>query len=146
MKKHRPRVKKLRKRQTKEWSPKGGWYHGGAPLLKAGDMLLPRSVTGAAGFSTVSESIRYLLAPEILEDEDWVFVTSNVKLAFSYCSDHPSGNGWLYRVQPEGKIERDPDRLHDCFRCERARIIDVVRLPFRVKQQIRAEIRAGTAY
>lgn len=151
MKKHRPRTRKARHRNNSPQkaiaaAPDNGiepvYYHGGAPHLKPGDYILPRAETGKYGFngSQYGEgwAADWLEMKDDLEDANWVFVTTNRMLASYYAIGNKSGAGMLYAVQPEGTVERDPDRPIDCWRAERARIIAVERVPYQFRQQVRS--------
>jgi hypothetical protein len=147
MKKHRHRQRKPRianaapaERPSDEPVDGDAFYHGGAPGVGVGDYLLPRSLTGDAG-SRAEWPDEWVKAAgvEDLEDGDWVFYTRNFKLAARCAVVHRSGHGRVYEVVPEGKIEADPARVQDCFRCSRAKVVAIKAIPDAFAQRIRAE-------
>jgi hypothetical protein len=146
MKKHRPRQCKPKPRIAKpapaERREDGSlvFYHGGAGVLGVGDYLLPRALTGDPG-SRAEWSDEWVkdAGLEDYEDDDFVFVTTNYKLAVRHAVLYRSGHGKLYEVIPEGTLEPDPARRQDCFRCSRAKIVAIKPVPWKLEQRIRSE-------
>lgn len=101
------------------------YFHGGAPGLDVGDILRPAADLGLY--------FTYNLANAIY-DPTYVYFTTRVEIATAYASrcvlPHIDAiPGDVYRVQPLGPIEPDPDcePLPDIYmRAPRARILEVV--------------------
>lgn len=102
------------------------YYHGGTRGLRVGDFLLPPDETG-----NETSLSRYVKAIDPEKGRtDRVFVTTSIKAARLYAAQLP--HGAVYKVEPVGEIEEDPDYTPDegeaqiSFMCEKARIIKVV--------------------
>jgi len=80
------------------------YFHGGAAGLRVGQRILPPSVTGAKGSSTLhgfgSEGRK-----------DMVYLTECLSDARMFAACHPSRRGCVYEVTPESAVFEDPD----CF-------------------------------
>lgn len=143
MKKHRLRQRKPQPRIAPAERRSDGtlvFYHGGAGVLGIGDYILPRALCGDAGArADWPKSWVNAAGVEDHEDEDFVFVTTNFKLAVRHAVLHRSGRGKLYEVIQDGRIEADPARVADCFRCSRAKIVAIKAVPWKLKQSIRSE-------
>lgn len=107
-------------------STRAAYWHGGAPGLQVGDYILPPSVTRT----------RYTLSAYVGEEESRagyqptrVYLTSEREVAEVFAAMYPNG-GWVYRVEPEGQLEQDPDVAERgmSWVCERARIVAVMPL------------------
>jgi 8-oxo-dGTP diphosphatase len=111
------------------------FYHGGRPGLHVGDFLQPPTQSG------VHAAIDYLnlddLAPNQLHAvnlarRDRVYLTTNKNDATLWASLHrlgtPTRGGDVYRAEPEGDTEPDPDYIGPAtvVHCARARIVEVV--------------------
>lgn len=102
------------------------YFHGGAPDLRPGDVLRPASALGFA-FTYHQGDATY--------DPAYVYFTPQIEIATAYAARCvlPYVNeipGDVYRVQPLGPIEPDPDYgpLPEIYkRAPRARILEVVR-------------------
>ncbi len=152
MKKHRPKARRPKRRTTAQNGLtvppiiEGVYYHGGTAYMKVGDYVLPRSVTGLAALRdsmSFERQVAFIGEDlQIFEDGEWAFITENFKLAAYYAvrCELRQKRGWVYRVEPEGEIEIDPDRVIDCFRCSRARIIAVEKIPFALTQKIKSKM------
>ena len=92
----------------------GPYFHGGVPGLRPGALILPPTVTGAGSTADyldagteVAEAARRVYRP------DRVYLTTDVEVARMWAGLHPSGTdrrgGDVYRVEPVGKVEPDPD-------------------------------------
>jgi hypothetical protein len=81
------------------------YWHGGAPGLKAGDRILPPSVTGTA--IRLYEGAKEI-DPNASQRLDRVYVTVDRKAASVFARLHPLG-GWLYLVDPDEPLEHDED-------------------------------------
>lgn len=119
--------------------PTGGpYFHGGAPGLRVGEILVPASQLGL--------SYQYL-ALQHTYDPDWVYVTTDEGVAAAYASRHVTGAGQtvpgdLYEVQPLDELLGDPD--YDLFprvffRCRRARIVRQVEAAVSLTRREQAE-------
>jgi hypothetical protein len=148
VKKHRPRPRKPKPPRAKvepaERREDGSlvFYHGGPGWLNVGDFILPRGLTGADGArADWPEAYVTAAGVEDVDDADWVHITTNSKLAARFAVLHKSGNGKVFRVSPEGKIEPDQTRAQaqDCWRCSRAQIVAIEVIPYQDAQKIRAE-------
>lgn len=110
------------------------YYHGGVRRLKAGDRILPPDQTGArsmADLDTAPDDMRAQLAR--VHRTDRVYLTTDPAAARMYAAFYPGGDarrgGTVYRVEPEGEIEPDPDYLPDdggSIACPSARVVAVV--------------------
>lgn len=107
------------------------YWHGGAPGLRVGSHVLPPVVTKAA-------SLGDYYARGIAR-RDRVYVTTSYDAACMYAAMHPSDAGKVYKVQPQGEIEPDPDCTQDClsFACHHATVLAVHRLRGKLRMQIR---------
>ncbi len=96
------------------------YYHGGPAGLRIGDHILPSAETGAP--STASFGAAGICR------RDRVYVTTDVNAAVPYASAHWPGRGRVYRIDPIGDLDPDPD----CqiaglsYQCPQARIIAIV--------------------
>ena len=121
----------------------GGMFHGGAPGLDVGDVLLPATELG---------SVYAYLDPMATYDPGLVYITTDEDVAKAYAGRYvnPAGAvhpGDLYRVRPLGPVRIDPDySRHGEFRgvflaCEKAEITDVVArdLLYTEEEQIQLE-------
>lgn len=102
------------------------YFHGGAPGLKPGGVLRPAAALGY--------NFNYHLKDAVY-DPEYVYFTPKVEIATAFasrCVLPPVGEvpGDVYRVQPLGDVEPDPDfePFPDIYlRAPRARILEVVR-------------------
>lgn len=97
------------------------YWHGGFPGLTPGDLLLPPTETGATHTLT-----GYGVLPGYRPDHvraDRVHVTTRRDSARVFAAAYPDGA--LYRVEPLGDMEPDPDAPDEAIRCERARVLAV---------------------
>lgn len=98
----------------------GRYFHGGVPGLKPGQRLMPRAVTqtpyalGRYDRTGVAKPHR-------------VYVTTTAESAVIYAVGYPGG-GWLYEVEPIGRLTPDPDCLEPglSWECARAVVVAVV--------------------
>lgn len=99
------------------------YWHGGAPGLKPGDVLLPPDATGASSLAEYRAAVG--AGGDVLRT-DRVFVATDRQVARGYAALKP--NGALYEVRPEGVLEPDPDCLLPglSWQCERAVVVSVV--------------------
>lgn len=122
-----PTRKKL---PTKPKPTPGTYWHGGAPGLGVGDLLIPASEQAQPpGWYDMSD---YDIA-----DATRVYITDLRPAAESFAAQYvdwsttpPTGpGGALYKVTPLGDLEADPDYSNspNFFTCQRARIDEVVR-------------------
>jgi len=100
------------------------YFHGGYPGLKPGDLLLPPDQTGTD--HRLSATSAELGAPAYATRADIVYVTTLRDAARSYAAFYPDGA--LYRVEPVGDLEPDPDCAEPglSWHCPAARIAAVV--------------------
>lgn len=99
------------------------YWHGGAPGLKVGELILPPASTG-----TTITLAAYMDGAEKLRAgyrADRVYVTTQQEAAELYAALYPEG-GWVYRVQPWMPLEPDPDCTEPgvSFACLGALIVD----------------------
>ncbi len=94
------------------------YYHGGYGKLKAGNMLLPPTITGAKSCADYG-------AAHVCR-RDKVYVTTDIDAARFAASMTP--NGKVYEVFPVGELTADPDCLvsGESFECDKARVVRVV--------------------
>lgn len=116
------------------------YYHGGAPGLFAGRLLLPPSMT----------SFRREHAERVRSGSvgraDRVYVTTSIEAAAMYAALYPRRSGGaVYRVEPIGAIEDDPDCNEPglSFACQRARIVERVKIARSAIVEIREELARG---
>lgn len=115
------------------------YYHGGVPGLRVGQYILPPAETGALSLSDMVEllPVRQELAEETLRvhSRERVYLTTELDTAIVFAGHypHPEGarrrGGDVYRVEPEGEIEPDPDYEGDdgaSIAAPRARITGIV--------------------
>lgn len=112
-------------------------YHGGPPRLYPGDYILPPCETG--------EPSTAIYGAGAVCRTDRVYVTTDPQAAAIYAAFHRSGKGQVYEVEPEGGLTPDLDCTAPglSFETERARIVRMIRLTKRQRQQIRAIILAA---
>ncbi|MGH7108667.1 MAG: hypothetical protein ACREFT_19405 [Acetobacteraceae bacterium] len=111
----------------------GRLYHGGAPRLRVGELLLPPAETGHVpprlrqGLRVNGMAVRDWFGPD-LNRPDRVYLTSDRELArgyAAYCGWSFGGHGALYVAEPEGGAEPDADMPWVSVQCPRARIVRV---------------------
>lgn len=112
------------------------YFHGGPPRLYVGDWILPPSETGLPSSRLYGNDMCRA---------DRVYVTTAVEAAAIFASFHPSGKGQIYRVRPEGDIKHDPDCSEPglSFECERAEVLEVIRITKRQRAYVRQVIAGG---
>lgn len=95
------------------------YFHGGPRGLRVGSYILPPTETGKRSLSDYGAAG--------VHRRDRVYVATDISGAAIYAVMHPSMNGVVYEVAPEGDIEPDPDcdQFGLSFSCVRARIIAV---------------------
>lgn len=101
------------------------WFHGGAPGLRPGTVLVPAATLGL-GF--------HYHDPDAPYDPRWVYLTSDEGVARAYASRYLDGfgrrpPGGVYEVRPLDEPRTDPDYRASPTtyrRCRRAEIIRVV--------------------
>jgi hypothetical protein len=109
-------------------------WHGGIPDLKAGDLLLPPSVTGNGRQAKIAADIARrhpgVDLDQVRSDDpsrDWVHFTPHRHIAQAYAAScrRDYGGGALYVVEPVGEVEPDPDFPIQGLRAHAARIVRV---------------------
>lgn len=98
----------------------GPYFHGGAPGLHLNDLILPPRLTKAKSVFIFGGK---------LTRRDRVYVTDEINGARFYALLAVGGPGSVYRVEPIGLAEEDPDHLpdgSDCRAVEMARVLEVV--------------------
>lgn len=116
-------------------------WHGGAKGRKVGDLLLPPDQTGVTPLATWGEDAG-LDVTHVRTDR--VFLTVSSDTAIMYAAMHP-GPAVVYRVQPLGEIEPDPD-CHIpglSWQAERARVVSIHPLPRKVRDRVREAMSHG---
>jgi hypothetical protein len=106
------------------------YYHGGAPGLRLGALLLPPCKTGARSLAAIAREHRRDLRGKSIAHmrEDRVYFGSKLEIAVLYAALHPSPRGgWVYEVAPEDPIEPDPDYRGDgSFQAPAAVIVKIL--------------------
>ncbi|MEE1774482.1 hypothetical protein PUR34_41505 [Streptomyces sp. JV185] len=100
------------------------YFHGGVPGLKPGDRILPPDNTGTTRrLSTYADEVN---GPAHARRTDIVYLTTDRHVASAYAALHPDGA--LYRVDPEGEVEPDPDCFEPglSWQCPAATVVAVV--------------------
>lgn len=126
------------------WKPRTGgpsYFHGGQRGLRAGECILPPSVTGARHTLRKYATRAGLDLPA---RRDRVYVTTDLHSAMFYAALHPS-RGWVYRVEPGGLSAEDPDCTVTglSFEFERALILEVFKVPRGVVRDVREAAARG---
>jgi len=100
------------------------YFHGGVPGLKPGDFILPPDQTGTE--HRLSAIAAEHDGPAYSTRTDVVYVATNRNVARAFAAFYPDGA--LYRVQPVGPLEPDPDSgIPDLsWQCTAAEILAVV--------------------
>ena len=110
------------------------YFHGGPPHLSIGESILPASETGVKSASDYGA--------EHVHRRDRIYLTTNPTAAKLFAALHPSGKGEVYRVDPVGAVDPDPDCSEDglSYQCERAVIVGKIPFP---KHERRMCLKAG---
>lgn len=97
------------------------YFHGGYPSLCVGDLIEPPDVTG-----TTHVLSRYT-PPDAPHGRrrDVVYLARVQDHARAYAALYPDGA--LYRAEPDGPTEPDPDAPDLAVTCRRARVVEVIR-------------------
>lgn len=111
------------------------YYHGGVAGLRVGQYILPPCETGARSVAdNQSAPPEEQATIERVHRKDRVYLATDQRIAMLWAALHPDGDakqgGWVYRVQPEGDVEPDPDYLADDGKsvcAPRARIVGIVK-------------------
>lgn len=100
------------------------YFHGGYPGLKPGDLILPPDTTGTE--RRLSATAAELDAPAYSTRTDVVYVTTGRDVARAFAAFYPDGA--LYRVEPRGDLEPDPDSGIPglSWQCPAAEVVAVV--------------------
>lgn len=109
------------------------YYHGGPKRLRVGWRIIPPSQSGARCASD------YGCAH--VHDRNRVYVTTELLAAAMYAAMTPGG-GAIFRVEPIGDLEPDPDCSEPglSFACPAATILERVPFPKRELARIRAHL------
>ena len=110
------------------------YFHGGQSGLRVGDGILPPTVSGAPAMADSIPSGHELEPAAVrVTDRSKVYLTDTADLARFFAALHPCGDqkrgGDVYRVQPDGEIEPDPDYHGEpgrSMRCGSALIVGIV--------------------
>jgi hypothetical protein len=100
------------------------YWHGGIRGLKEGDSILPPSATNTEHTLYDYTAAQYKKSKHV--DNTKVYVTTSRITAEAFAALYPGG-GALYRVEPVGEMEQDPDVSEPglSFRCSEARVARV---------------------
>lgn len=118
------------------------WYHGGPPGRAVDEQLLPPATTGAPRLSDHAPAG----AATAHVRDDCVYVTPDINVAAMYAVGHRGGV--VYRVQPDGPLERDPDYLGPdaaSWQTTAATVLEVIPVPRDVARRWRAGLAALAA-
>lgn len=107
------------------------YFHGGFPRLRAGDFVLPPSVTGS---HTTAD-----YGAQAVCRRDRVYVTTDLQAAKIFAAMFPNGRGCVYEGEPDGALEPDPDCRETgySFQCPRARILAACKVKGSERSKIR---------
>lgn len=108
------------------------YYHGGMPGIPIGGEIRPPCETGHKCASDYGSAH--------VHRRDRVYLTTDLAAAKLYATMHPSLRGIVYRVEPIGEVESDPDCVKPglSFQCSRARVIGKIALPKHEEKRIRS--------
>lgn len=97
------------------------YFHGGVSGLQVGDFILPPDLTGT------EQRLSAYAAPDAKHGHrtDRVYVTPTQNVARFFAAVYPDGA--IYRVEPVGDLEPDPDAPGDGLMCAQAQVVEVVR-------------------
>lgn len=100
------------------------YFHGGYPGLKPGGLIEPPDITGTD--HRLSAIAAEHGGPAYSTRTDIVYVTTGRDVARAFAAMYPDGA--LYRVEPHGELEPDPDSGIPglSWQCQAARIAAVV--------------------
>jgi len=115
------------------------YYHGGVSGLRVGQYILPPAETGAISVAELPDAPADMQAEiEKVHRRDRVYLTTTRGVAELWACFCPGPStvrgGDVYRVEPEGPVEPDPDYLGDdaaSVCAPRARIVGIVRTGIR---------------
>lgn len=135
----RARTKKKPTRPRGSGRPGPTYWHGGAPGRAVGDLLHPAATTGA---SPTGDADYADLAADVY-DTGYVYITTNRDLAVAFAaipSENQDQHNLLYRVQPLGPVQTDPDfaiiNPPVSFITPTARVLAIEELPPLTEEQI----------
>lgn len=94
------------------------YFHGGNFGLQIGEYILPPSVTGVPQNGDVSSDIRR---------NDRIYMVKLFDQAAIWAAHHEYPR--IYEVEVECVVEDDPDAPGTAFQCEKARIVNVHKIP-----------------
>jgi hypothetical protein len=91
---------KLKRLYAEFWQPDKPrtWWHGGAPDLKVGDVLLPAAATGNSAMRSRHDM------PD-LHLSSLVFIAPDPQMALYYAINYPNQSGTIYNVEPIGTVD-----------------------------------------
>lgn len=100
------------------------YFHGGYPGLKPGDLIQPPDITGTE--HRLSAIAAEHGGPAYSTRTDVVYVATARDVARAFAALYPDGA--LYRVEPVGKLEPDPDSGIPglSWQCPAAEVVAVV--------------------
>lgn len=110
------------------------YYHGGVIGLRVGDLVLPPSESASAWClaDVDDEDLRRRMAE--VHSRDRVYMSTNLNDAVLWAGCYPQGTrrrgGDVYRVEPVGEVEPDPDYQGDdgaSVCAPRARVVGIVK-------------------
>lgn len=110
------------------------YYHGGVRGLNPGDLILPAGETGAVSIADVgAPDDEIALKVARVHRKDRVYLTTEPVIARVFASlavnSRRRYGGDVYRVEPIGDVEPDPDYLSGdggSVQAPRARVVEVV--------------------
>jgi hypothetical protein len=126
------------------------YFHGGAPGLTPGELILPAFVTHST--TAVGRLATGQLKRKYRDDR--VFITPDFKFALFFAAMHPSGEGAVYRVDPIGELEIDPHwesirsegtSYRETKQCESALVLGIVNVPAGMFAEARSLVGPPTA-
>lgn len=126
------------------------YFHGGVPGLRVGQYILPPCESGAKSVADCEGAPEAEQARiERVHRRDRVYLATDRRIAMLWAALHPSGTadegGWVYRVEPVGDVEPDPDYLGDdvhSWCAPRARVAGIVKtgVPRRLAGRLIGEV------
>jgi len=115
-------ARKRERQQQRTASAARTYWHGGPAGLNPGDRLLSPAITG---YTSIPDAYTTALGPFDVGRRNRVYFTVDRQMARGHAAAAGirEGSGSLYRVQPDGEVEHDPDFPPGISWCSRSALI-----------------------